>query len=195
MTQQDPRVTRAAPAGRNPLRRRIDDIESAVLTGLVIFFFVAAPVLCVITGGLADSAAAAQRRAERYWHPVTATLQQSAASGLIGLDGEWGASWVSASWRNPDGGTGGGLIAVGLNARAGQHLTVWLTGSGQLTRPRLSAADVRDRVASAVLATAAGVALALAIVAGVVRLIVGRRRLTYWARAWAAVAPRWSAER
>lgn len=162
------------------------------MTALVIVFFLATPVLCVVAGRLADAASVRQQHAERLWRPVTARLDQSAASGLIGLDGDWGASWVDADWRAPNGVPMTGLIAVGLNARAGQHVTVWVTGTGRLTRPRLSTAEVRDRISAAVIAAAGGVGLALAIVAGAVRVVTGRRRMAGWARAWAAVAPHWS---
>lgn len=192
MTQQDPRVAPVAHAGRHPLRRRIDDVEARILTGLLLVFFLAAPALCVFAGRLTDAASVREQYAERLWRPVTAQLDQSAASGLIGLDGDWGASFVQASWTAPDGRPAGGLLAVSLNARAGQRISVWVTGTGRLTRPRLSSAEVKDRVSSAVLATAGAVALVLAIVAGAVRIITGRRRMAGWARAWAVVAPHWS---
>ena len=48
MTQQDPRVAPAVTGGRSPLRRRVDDVEAAIMTGLVILFLVAAPVLAIV---------------------------------------------------------------------------------------------------------------------------------------------------
>jgi hypothetical protein len=195
VTQQDPRVAPAVTGGRSPLRRRVDDVEAAIMTGLVIFFLVAAPVLAIVAGRLADGSSLREQRAERSWRPVTAVLDQNAAAGLIGLDGEWGASFVTAQWTAPDGAAETGLIAVPLNARAGQHTTVWVTRTGDITRPPLSRHEVADRVASAVLAVVTALAAALAIVAGVVRIVAGRRRMAGWARSWAAVAPRWSSHR
>jgi hypothetical protein len=195
VTQQDPRVAAAVAAGRSPFRRRVDDVEAAIMTGLLVFFLAVAPVLGFVTGHLTDSASIRQQRAEQSWRPATAVLDQSAAEGLIGLDGEWGASWVIASWPRPDGAVQTGLVAVALNARDGQHVRIWETRTGQLTHPPLTSGDIRDRVVSAVIATVAALAVLLAIVAGVVRVIAGRRRLAGWARAWAAVAPHWSPHR
>ncbi len=182
----------AGDCGRNPLRRPIDDIEAAIITCLIIFFVLACPLLCVVTGRIADSSAVAERHAEQSWQPVTAVLNESAAAGLVGLDGEWGASWVTAHWTLRDGRTATGLLAVDLNARQGQHLAIWVSATGQVTHPPLSQAEIDDRVASAALATAAGLGLLLAIVVVAVRVIAGRRRMAAWERSWEAIAPRWS---
>ncbi len=101
MTQQDPRVAAVVTSGRSPFRRRVDDVESAIMSGLLAVFLIAAPVLGVVAGRLADSSGLREQRAEQQWRPVTATLGQSAAQGLIGVDGEWGASFVIASWPRP----------------------------------------------------------------------------------------------
>ena len=186
-------VAAAADCGRNPLRRPLDDIEAAIISCVIIFFVLASPLLCVVTGRMADSSAVAEQRTEQSWHPVTAVLDESAAAGLIGLDGEWGTSWVTAHWNLRDGRTVTGLLAVDLNARQGQHLTIWVTATGQVTHPPLSQADIDDRVASAVLATAAGLGLLVAIVVVAVRVIAGRRRMAAWAQSWEEIAPQWSA--
>lgn len=186
-------VAAAADCGRNPLRRPVDDVEAAIISCLIIFFVLASPLLCVVTGRIADNSAVAERRAEQSWRPVTAVLDESAAAGLIGLDGEWDTSWVTAHWTLRDDRTASGLLAVDLNARQGQHLTIWVTATGQVAHPPLSQADIEDRVASAVLATAAGLGLLIAIVVVAVRVIAGRRRMAAWARSWEVIAPQWSA--
>jgi len=194
VTQYDPRVTATAVTGRSPLRRRIDDLEARIFTGLVVFFLLAAPVLAVVAGGLTDSASLRERHAESGWRPVTAVLDQSAAEGLIGVDDDWGAALVAATWARPAGVEHTGLIAVALNARAGQRLKIWVSSAGRITPPPLSRADIADRVACAVLAMLAGLVVLLAIVAGVVRAMTTRRRLADWGRGWAVVAPRWSSD-
>lgn len=193
--QRHSRVTAAVSVGQHPLRRRVDNVEARILTVLVVAFAVLAPLLAVIAVRVADAAALAEQRSERSWHPVTAVLQEGASAGLIGLDGEWGAAFVTARWPVPGGGRRTGLIAVPLNARAGQQVTEWVTGSGQLTRPRLTSADVRDRVASAVVTAIGCLAAALALMAVAVRVTAGRRRMAGWARAWEAADPRCSPRR
>lgn len=165
------------------------------MTGLVVLFLVAAPLLCVFTGRLADEAGLRVQRAEQAWRPVQAVLQQSADQGLVGQDAAWGAVWVNARWHAPDGQARQGPIAVGLTAKAGQKVTIWATKSGEVTHPPLSHGEVLDGIANAALATAAGVAAFLALAAAVIRVAVNRRRMADWARDWDVVGPRWTSLR
>lgn len=188
-------ASRTRGCARNPLRRHIDDVETAIMTGLIVLFLVAAPLLCVFTGRLADAAGLREQRAEGTWHPVPAVLQQNAAQGLAGQDAAWGAVWVRASWHTPDGRQRSGPIAVGLTAKKGQKVTIWVTKSGQVTHPPLSHGEVLDGIANAAMATAAGVAALFGLVAAVIRAAVNRRRMAAWARAWDVVGPRWTSLR
>ena len=186
---------RTRGCAHNPLRRRIDDVETAFMTGIVVLFLVVAPLLCVVTGRLADAAGLREQRAESSWRPVQAVLEQSAAQGLAGQDAAWGAAWVKASWRAPDGKQSGGIIAVGLTAKAHQRVTIWVTRSGQVTHPPLSHGEVLDGIANAAMATAAGAAALFGLIAAVIRAGVNRRRMAGWARAWDVVGPRWTSLR
>ena len=183
---------RARGCARSPLRRRIDDVETAVVTGLVVLFLVVAPLLCIVTGRLADAAGLREQRAEQAWQPVRAVLQQSAAQGLAGQDAAWGAAWVQARWTAPDGQPRSGPIAVGLTAKVHQKVTIWVTESGQVTHPPLSHGEVLDGIANAAMATAAGVAALFAIVAAAIRAAINRRRMAEWTRDWDVVGPRWT---
>ncbi|HUC27012.1 MAG TPA: hypothetical protein VMA73_30320 [Streptosporangiaceae bacterium] len=177
----------------NPLQRHVDRIESAIVACLVVGFLVAAPLLCLVAVRMAGAAAVREGQAESGWRPVTAVLQQSAAAGQIG--GDVDASWVSARWRAPDGAWRHGLVAVELNAKAGQRMTVWVTPAGQLMHPPLTRADVLEwEVAGAMLALI-GLAAVLVVAGGVVRVLANRRRMAGWARAWSATGPRWSSLR
>jgi len=156
---------RTRGCARNPLRRRIDNVETTIMTGLIMLCLVVAPLLCIVTGRLADAAGLREQHAEQAWSPVRAVLDQSAAQGLAGQDAAWGAAWVQAHWRTPDGQQHSGAIAVGLTAKANQKVTIWVTESGQVTHPPLSHGEVLDGIANAAMATAAGVAASFAIVA------------------------------
>ena len=162
------------------------------MTGLVVLFLVVAPIACVVTGRLADAAGLREQRSEQTWRPVTAVLDQSAAQGLTGQDAAWGAAWVKARWHSPDGEPKSGIIAVGLTAKANQKVTIWVTGSGQVTRPPVSHGEVLDGIANAAMATAAGVAALFALVAAVIRAAVNRRRMAEWAHDWDVVGPTWT---
>jgi hypothetical protein len=188
-------ANRTRACAHNPLRRHIDDVEATILTCLVVAFLVVAPVLCIVTGRLADAAGLREQRAEQAWHAVPAVLTQSAAQGLAGQDAAWGAAWVNARWQSPDGTQHRGPIAVGLTAKAGQRVTIWVTGSGQVTHPPLSHGEIMDGIANAAMATAAGTAVLFGIMAAVIRAAVNRRRIAAWTRAWDAVGPSWTSLR
>jgi hypothetical protein len=195
MQQQVQRLRRILSGGDNPLRRHVDKLESAVAVSLVIAFLVAAPLLAIFGARMASAAAGREMRAESQWRQVSAVLRQSSGSGLIGLDGEWDVSWVTARWTAPDGTGHRGLVAVGLNARAGQHVPVWVTYTGQLTRPRLTPAAVVEREVTAAIAGPVALAVLLSITALGVRVMGDRRRMAGWTREWEAIGPRWSSIR
>ena len=100
-----------------------------------IAFLVAAPLLAIAASGSSAPRAPGSMRAESTWQPVAAVLTQSAAAGLVGLDGEWDTSWVKAKWTAPDGAHEPRSGRRGAQRRAGQRLTVWVTPAGQLTPP------------------------------------------------------------
>jgi hypothetical protein len=189
------RLRRIAVGDDNPLRRYVDKLESAVVVSLVVAFLVAAPLLAISAVGYVGAAGARQMHAEANWKQVPAVLTQSAAAGLIGLDGEFDTSWVTAKWTAPDGIHRSGLIAVDLNARPGQHVMVWVTQTGQLSPARLTAAGIADREVSAAIVVPVGLAVLLSITAFVVRVLGNRRRMAAWTKAWEAIGPRWSSLR
>jgi hypothetical protein len=190
-----PLANRTLGCARNPLRRRIDDVEAAVMTAIVVLFLLTAPLVAILTGRMADAAGLREQRSEQTWHPVQATLEQSASAGLASQDGAWGAAWVNARWDAPGSKPRTGIIAVDLTAKAGQRVTIWVTGSGQITHPPLSHADVLDGIANAVLVTVAGLGVLLGIGAASARAAVTRRRMAAWAGEWEVIGPQWTSLR
>jgi hypothetical protein len=166
-----------------------------MMTGFVVLFLIAAPLLGIMTGRIADAAGLREQHAERAWREVPAVLEQNASAGLSSQDGGWDAAWVNARWDIPGGKSRTGVIAVGLNAKAGQRMTIWITGSGQITHPPLSHDDVLDGIANALLATVAGLAVLLGLAAAAARSAVNRRRMAAWERAWEVIEPRWTSLR
>jgi len=189
------RLRRIVVGDDNPMRRYVDKLESAVMASLVIAFLVAAPLLAITTVRAVDAMSVREQRAESQWKPATAVLSQSAAAGLVGVDGDWDASWVMAKWTAPDGARQRGMVPVALNAKAGQRVEVWVTPAGQLTHQPLTGADVVDRDVFAAIAVPAALALLLAMTAWGVRVLANRRRMADWAKAWEAIGPRWSSYR
>lgn len=189
------RLRRIIAGDDNALRRYVDKLESAVLVSLVIAFLVGAPLLSLFAVRTVGTHGAREMRAQSGWTSTPAVLAESGGAGLIGLDGEWDTSWVTAHWTMPDGVRHSGLVAVDLNARAGQRLMVWVTQAGQLTHPKLTRAAVVERQVIAAIAVPAGLALLLSVTACGVRVLANRRRMAGWTKAWEAVGPRWSSLR
>jgi hypothetical protein len=63
---------------RNPLRRRIDRVEAAMVAGLIAVLLISAPMLAAVAGHWIGSASMQQQRAEAAWRLVPATVQGSA---------------------------------------------------------------------------------------------------------------------
>jgi hypothetical protein len=176
----------------SPLCRRVDRIEGKILLVLVAIFVIAAPLLSVLAAQLEGAAAGREMRAEQGWREVPAVLKESAAAGVVGLDGAWDTSWVRAGWTAPDGSPRTGMIAVALNARAGQRVPVWVTASGQLTLEPLTAADVLESETVVVLVVVASLAGVLLVAGLTCRVMTNRRRMAGWTRDWEVAGPRWS---
>lgn len=190
------RLGRMLAGDDNPLRRPVDKLESAVITGLIVAFLIAAPLLAIFAAGVVSAAGTREMQAEtQQWKPVTAVLEQDAANGAIGLDGDWDTAWVKAKWTMPGGAQKTGQVAVALNARAGLRVSVWVTPAGQLTHQPLTKAEVAERTVTAAVACPAGLAVLLMVAVGAIRVVANRRRMACWAREWEATGPRWSSLR
>jgi hypothetical protein len=189
------RFGRMLAGSDSPLRRPVDKLESATITGLIIAFLIAAPLLAIFAAGAVGAAGTREVKAESQWRSVTAVLKQSADEGTIGVDGDWETAWVKAQWTTPGGARKTGLVAAALNAQANQHVTVYITPSGQLTHEPLTRAEVAGRTVMAAVAGPLALAVVMAIAIGVTQVAVNRRRMACWAREWEATGPRWSSLR
>jgi len=185
------RMARQLGWDRNPLRRRVDRVEAAVLTGLFAVFLIGAPALMIAAARVTDSAGLRQQHAERAWQQVPATLLQTAVT-QAGPSYGWDGARASARWTAPDGQRRTGLVAVDSSAVAGQHVAVWVDAAGRITRSPLSRYDNLGNIVLATVTAPIIMAAALAIAGGCARVVVNRRRLACWDRAWHAVGPRWT---
>ena len=189
------RIRRSRMLGwdRNPLRRRIDRVEAAVVAGLIAVFLISAPVLGAAAGHWSGSAAMREQRAEMAWRLVPATVQGSAQGRS--LLGRRARSGCMARWTAPDGQARRGWISVTPGDAAGGSVPVWITPSGSLTRPPLRHSQVQAHIALAEWLTALVLGLLLCLAVGVERVLFARRRLADWNRAWRVVEPRWTRQR
>jgi len=107
---------------RNPLRRRIDRVEAAMVAGLIAVFLISAPVLAAVAGHWIGSSSLQEQRAEAGWRLVPATVQGSvqgdnsaAAAGTV---------WIPARWTAPAGQARRGRIPVSPGDAAGGSVRV-----------------------------------------------------------------------
>lgn len=192
MKRQLQRLARAFGCDHNPLRRRVDRIESATMTLLAVAFLALAPFASLVAMGQVHANGLRELAAEQGWRPATATLAENARDGVIQSSGGTSVALVAARWRAPDGALRTGEVTTSLNAKSGQHVRIWLTSAGALTHPPLTKAELGQRATITALLTTSGVAVLVVITAGLVRLAANRRRMAGWDSAWAAAGPRWS---
>jgi hypothetical protein len=179
------RAVRGLWPDRNPLRRTIDRVEAAVVTGLAVAFLAGVPLTAAAAGhyayGYASRTAAAQRAA---WHQVPATLDTPAPTS-----GSGDQAIVPASWTAPDGERRTGMVPALASATAGGTVLVWVDQAGRLTLPPLQPSLVRGQAVLA--AIFAGLVTAIIVVcAGLLaHVTLDRRRLAAWSSQWRATGP------
>ena len=184
------RVRFVRPTG-NALRRRSDRIESALGAGLLAFFVLAGPGAAIAAGSLADHAMLGQVRAEQSWHRVTATLTHPDARRLEASASDWVVQSAQASWT-VGGRTHTGWIPLAAPPGKARTASVWVNSAGHLTGSPSAYADLHLAVGLAALSAALVVAALVFLVAVASRLVLNRRRMADWDRAWRAIGPQWS---
>lgn len=176
--------------GTSPLRRDVDRMEAGIFAGLLVAFLVGAPLLAVAAGWWEHGAAAAEQRAQRSVHLVTAVLLQDVPDIVAGT-GAWDAGAL-ARWITPDGKSRVGVVLDVEGTKAGSRLRIWVDGSGRQADPPLTRRDVESRVITAAALASAAFAITLLAVVICLRWLLNRRRLAGWGTAWADIGPRWT---
>jgi len=174
---------------RNPLRRRSDRVEAAVIATLLAGFLIGAPLLAIVAGRMTDANELRQQHSQRSWRQVPATLLVSPAA--IGAFGSSDA-WVPARWPAPGHRTRRGVIELDAVPAAGRPVLVWTNAAGRLTSPPLTRSAIQLDVTLAALIAPTVLAVMLLAAGGSVRLVLNRRRLADWDRAWDSIGPRWT---
>ena len=162
---------------------------------LVLAFFAVGPVVVPMAGQAARAGAMAEVKQERSWQQVNAVLLRHAPYQVYGYTTS-GAVWVAGRWQAPGGRTRYGMVPTVLGAPAGTVVKVWETETGQLTNNRpMTIRAVAGRVLFIKVLAAIGLAVTLLVLAGLMRWLMNRRRMTYWGCEWASIGPRWSTRR
>lgn len=187
------RVVRGLRPDRNPLRRRVDRIESIILIALVAIFLAAAPLTAMGVGRWAwDGAAAAARSEQAAWHPVTAVLLRGVPRPQ---DNPYGAVYlaqVPARWTARDGAARTGEVTAVAGSLTGSKVTIWTSPSGAQTGPPLDHAQIDHQAVFAGLLAVLGLGSFLIVTVLVIRKTLQRRRIAAWDAEWRATGPLWS---
>ena len=179
----------------NPLRRGIDRAEIAARVLLAVAFFIAAPLLAPVVGHLTQVSGMRQVRQQDSWRQVNAVLLRPAPQQVYGY-GATTTYWVPARWRAPDGAVRTGQVPVRGGIAAGAVTPIWVTRSGRATgRLPMTAGLVRVRTAFAEFLSVTALATVALVLAGLLRMLLDRRRIAQWGMEWASFGPRWTARR
>ena len=197
-TLHKPRVIRLAMfmrgwrPDRNPLRRRSDRAESAVLAMLFVVFLAAAPFVSEACGASVHATAGQVQRAQRTWRRVPALLLKPEPGEPVTTGFGVYFPEAPARWTAPDGKVLTGEVPVRLGAAAGTTERVWVTREGQLTGPPLGDSEVSAEAGFAAVLGVVSLAVALTLVGGLVRRALDKRRMAFWEAAWLTTGPRWT---
>jgi hypothetical protein len=191
------RLVRRWRPDRNPLRRRLDRVETAVLGVLLVAFLAGAPLAARAAGSWTHAGLLREARAHSAaWHQVPATLLQS-TTNWTAFESVPGAEGPVADvrWKAPDGRVRTGMVYILGPAKAGSTIMVWINRDGQLTDPPLlgsqiaSLADLNETLAVTVLA------VTVIVIGWLAHHLMDRRRLAAWGADWLVTGPRWSPRR
>lgn len=189
------RFARWIGADRNPLRRRIDRFETAVRLLLVLAFLICAPVIAPAVGHLSQVAGLRQVQHEASWRQVDAVLLRPAPRQLYGY-GSLATSWVTGRWRAPSGASMVGQVPARIGVRAGTKIRIWVDWAGRATGRRpMTITMVEVRSVLLAVGSVLGLAVALLLMVGLVRVMLNRRRMACWGLEWACFGPRWTTRR
>jgi hypothetical protein len=186
------RLVRGWRLDRNPLRRRSDRVETAIIGLLFAFFLVGAPLAWHFAGSWAYPVYAREAKAERALiHQVPATLLKTAPG--------WSASGpgaeVNVQWKAPGGQLRTAPVFIPDGAVAGATVMVWIDQAGQLTDPPLEQAQVASRAQLARVLADIALAVTVLVTGALTHKLLVRRRLAAWEADWLAKGPDWSPRR
>lgn len=189
------RFWRLIRPGRNPLARRWDRIEAAVLIGMMLVALLAFPVAAVVGSHTYANQLAASAAQLTDRHPATATLLEDAPAPLATNDSasvDGGAGEAQARWVVNGSVERVGSIATHPGDRAGARVPIWLTNSGELAPPPMTSADALTNGVLVATLVWACVAMTLTALFRIARWLLDRRRAAQWDQEWAVVGGHWS---
>lgn len=190
---RQPRPARRRPISlrvwRNPLARRSDRVEAALVLILVVVWLVSLPVVATI--GSVRWADAVARSADqlRMLTTVQAVVEQTEPV-TPGMAGPPPMSIIApVSWTGSDGQLATGVVEVPASAGVGDRVPIWLDGAGRVVPAPPSPEALAGLTVFVGAVTWILLGLLMLLVGWGTRRRLDRRRLRAWAQEWAAVEP------
>jgi hypothetical protein len=179
---------------RNPLRRRADWLELAIMAGLLAVFLAGAPLAAIAAVGWAHGTGLREQQVQRSWHQVSVVLLQPAPRQAAFR--HWTPpARVRARWTTPRGQARAGEVPAPPGSPAGSRVRVWAGRFGPVAGvPLASDALTAREIAAAILAPACLAIVVLAL-ARAARWLLNRRRLADWEAAWTRADATWARHR
>jgi len=180
---------------RNPLRRRVDKIETYVVLVLVALFTLAAPVAAWRTGQVAYRDGVRTERIEQAEWTRTEAILTGVGTPVRSHADSVRLVRVPARWTAPDGTARTGYLSVAAGSRVGTRVPIWVDRSGRrVAAPQTHAGTVAKAamLAGLVVLGIGGLLIGVAIL---LRRACDRRRLADWQSAWLRTEPLWTGRR
>lgn len=178
----------------NPLRRRVDRVETSVRLMVLILLLAGVPAGVFVAGRMSGQVFLHQAHAQlSSYHQVTAVLTQPApAVGTVDPYSSVQTTWANARWTAPNGTAHSGQVLVAAGAPRGAQARVWINASGAITDPPVGHRDVLAEVAVTVMVT--GITLILLLLGAEALAVrsLNHRRSSAWDAAWRATGPHWT---
>ncbi|MEO5876650.1 MAG: hypothetical protein ABIS86_23210 [Streptosporangiaceae bacterium] len=195
MRRRCARIVRRLGWDHNPVRRRVDRVQTILTSVLLVALLVLAPGVAALVGLHAYNSGTATESLERSsFRLVTATVLE-----VTDVSGDGAGHFLHErallQWKDGNGATRVGSATLVSPARENDQLTRWTNGSGALSgRPRTHQQTLTQTTCDSL-----GVAVILVIAAleayRMGRRGLDRRRSARWDREWARTAPRWTGQR
>jgi hypothetical protein len=168
---------------RNPLRRRVDRIESTLVLLAILAGLVAVPAGVAFGTWVRERSEqhAAQQRS--VLKPVQARTAADAPVGMPDVPGD-GASKTRVVWHDSDGSVREGRAEVSLGTKADTELTIWLDRSGELVAAPRRAGDSAALGGGLGLTVVLGSWVLLWLLVLAARVPLERRRMREWQDDW-----------
>ena len=172
---------------RNPLRRRCDRAEAAIVTVLLAVFLADAPLMALAAGRWAqDSGQRTGHTQLARWHQVPAVLRTATIQRYAGSEA---TAW--AQWTAPGTVKHTGQVLAPAGFAAGAVVKVWVDAAGRLAGPPAQPVQHDSRALAEGMVAVIMLAELLWGAGLAARGVVDRRRLAAWDAEWRAIGPTW----